>query len=90
MFSMEEDAQFVQDREDLISILRMRFGDVSPKVIEEIYKLDEIDTLDRLILVAANAPSYGVFLEEMEAGDGSFRIVGERFNPVGSMNREDD
>ena len=42
MFSMEEDAQFIQDREDLISLLRMRFGSIPSKMIEEIYKMNEL------------------------------------------------
>lgn len=87
---MEDDAQFVQDREDLISILRMKFGEVPPEMIDAIYKLKDIDTLDRLILVAANAPTFEVFQEEMDEGDGNFRIVGERFNPIAEMIGEDD
>lgn len=90
MFSMKEDAQFIQDREDLISILRMRFGDIPAKMIDAIYQLDELDTIDRLILVAANAPSFKVFLEEMGADEDSFRIVGERFNPINEMNGKGD
>lgn len=85
-----EDADFVQDREDLISLLRMRFGDISPGIIEKIYKKSELDTLERLILVAANAPKLSVFLEELEEDDSSFRIVGERFNPIDSMIGGDD
>ncbi|MBP1969922.1 hypothetical protein J2Z83_002030 [Virgibacillus natechei] len=85
MFSYEEDAGFVQDREDLISVLRMRFGDVSPGIIESIYDLKDLDTLERLILVASNAPSLKVFLEELEEGTESFRIIGDRFNPIDTM-----
>ncbi|WP_373894840.1 hypothetical protein [Virgibacillus sp. CBA3643] len=85
MFGFEEDAGFVQDREDLISVLRMRFGDVSPGIIESIYEMEDLDTLERLILVAANAPTLKVFLEELEEGTGTFRIHGERFNPIDSM-----
>lgn len=80
-----EDADFVQDREDLISVLRMRFGDLAPGIIDSIYKIGELDALERLILVAANAPTLSIFLEELEAGNDSFKIVGERFNPLDSM-----
>lgn len=80
-----EDADFVQDREDLISVLRMRFGDLAPGIIESIYKKNELDSLERLILVAANAPTLSIFLEELEEGDDSFKILGERFNPLDSM-----
>lgn len=82
MFNFENEAAFVQDREDLIAVLRMRFGDISTETIEGIYELNELDTLERLILVAANAPTLQIFLEEMEEGDESFRITGERFNPL--------
>ena len=82
MFLFEKESDLVQDREDLIAILRMRFGQVSPHMIERIYELNELDTLERLILVAANVPSYETFLEEMEEEPGSFKITGERFNPI--------
>lgn len=82
MFLFEEEAEFVQDREDLIAILHMRFGDVPPALVEQIYELNDLDTLERLILVAANAPNFNIFLEEMEEGSGGFRITGERFNPI--------
>ncbi|GAB3060213.1 hypothetical protein [Virgibacillus ainsalahensis] len=85
MFLFEEDADFVQDREDLLSVLKMRFGSISPGIVQEIYDIKDMDTLERLILVAANAPSLKVFLEEMEEGEGNFKITGERFNPIGSM-----
>ncbi|GGA81643.1 hypothetical protein [Ornithinibacillus halotolerans] len=84
MFLFEEDADLVQDREDLLSILRMRFGDISPEIIEGIYEIDKLDTLERLILVAANAPTFKVFMEELQE-EGSFRIVGDRFNPLSSL-----
>jgi hypothetical protein len=88
MFSFEEDADFVQDREDLIAVLRMRFGRVPAGVIDAIYKTNDMNTLERLILVAANAPTLQVFLEELEEGSGSFRILGERFNPINSLDEE--
>lgn len=85
MFLFEKEADFVQDREDLLALLQMRFGEVPPSVIQNIYDLNDLDTLERLILVAANAPSFKIFLEELEEGSGAFRITGERFNPIESM-----
>lgn len=82
MFLFEDEANIVEDREDLISILKMRFGDMPPKVIEEIYAISSYETLERLILVASNVPSLKVFLEELKEGEGSFRILGDRFNPI--------
>ncbi|WP_026700642.1 hypothetical protein [Salibacterium aidingense] len=82
MFSFEEDAGLVQDREDLIAVLQMRFGAMAPGVIGKIYDLHSLDTLERLILAASNAPTFKIFSEELEAGEGSFRLEGERFNPI--------
>ncbi|MDQ0300340.1 hypothetical protein J2S78_002787 [Salibacterium salarium] len=68
MFGFEDEAGLVQDREDLIAVLQMRFGTVAPGVIEKIYELQELDTLERLILAASNASTLKIFLEELEAG----------------------
>lgn len=73
----------VDDREDLIAVLRMRFGVISGEIIEKIYQIDDMNTLQRLILTAANAANWGVVLEELQAGDDSFRLLGEEFNPIG-------
>jgi hypothetical protein len=83
MFLFEQEADLTQDREDLIAVLRMRFGLLEPGLIEEIYRLNDLDTIERLILVAANAPTLKVFLRELEEGKEGFRIVGEEFNPIG-------
>lgn len=90
MESIRKDVGFVQDREDLISLLRMRFGEIPVEMIYEIYEMDELEMIDRLILVAANAPSFDVFQEEMNAGEDSFRIIGERFNPLSEMIEKGD
>ncbi len=80
----------VDDREDLIAVLRMRFGDIPARMITEIYDIQELGTLQRLILAAANATSWKVFLEEFQEGKESFRIIGEDFNPLGKLLRERD
>lgn len=82
IFNFENEAGFVQDREDLLALLKMRFDSIPPGVVEAIYHIDSLDDLERLILVAANAPTFKIFLEELEEGRGSFRIMGERFNPI--------
>lgn len=82
MFLFEEEAGFVQDREDLITVLQMRFGELPPTLVTQIYELNDLDTLERLILIAANAPNFKTFLEEMAEGSDGFRIIGERFNPI--------
>lgn len=85
MFSMENDAMLIDDREDLIAVIRMRFGDIPGKMVEEIYEIQDMSTLQRLILAAANASSWEVFLEEFQAGTQSFRLVGEDFNPLAKI-----
>lgn len=82
MFIFEQEADFVQDREDLLYVLQLRFGEIAPGIIEAIYQISDLHTLERLILIAANAPTFKIFLEELEAGNDCFRIVGNRFNPI--------
>ncbi|MUK88007.1 hypothetical protein GMD78_06290 [Ornithinibacillus sp. L9] len=82
MFQYEHEADYVQDREDLLHVLRMRFGDIAPGIVEKIYEINDLENLERLILVAANAPTLRIFLEELESGNASFKLVGERFNPI--------
>lgn len=81
MFSMENETMLIEDREDLIGILRMRYGSISGELIEKIYNINDNNTIERLILVAANAPTFEIFIEELKEGDGAFKITGERFNP---------
>lgn len=72
----------VQDREDLIAVLQMRFGSITGELIKEIYEIDDMHTLQRLILAAANSAEWSVFLEEFYAGRNAVRVAGERFNPI--------
>jgi len=90
MFFYEQEAQIGEDRQDLIEILHMRFGTLPPKVEERLYQLDDFETIERLILVAANAPTLQVFFEELKEGTEAFKLVGERFNPLQSLSREGD
>lgn len=90
MFSFETDALLVDDREDLIAVLQMRFGNITGEFIEEIYEIDDMNTLQRLILSAANAANWNFFLEEFNAGRDSFRLVGENFNPLRDLLKERD
>ena len=85
MFSFESDALLVDDREDLIALLQMRFGKLTGEMIEEIYEIDDMNHLQRLILSAANAANWNVFLDEFNAEGNSFRLVGENFNPLRDM-----
>lgn len=90
MFSFEEEAQIGEDRQDLIEVLRMRFGDIPSQVEERLYQLNDFETIERLILVAANAPTLKVFLEELDQGNQAFKLVGERFNPLQQLQEKGD
>jgi hypothetical protein len=69
------------DRQDLLELLLIRYGDVPLSVTEAIGTISDTNTLQRLILAAANAASWSVFIEELHSGEGSFKLVGERFSP---------
>ncbi|MFC4386891.1 hypothetical protein ACFOZ1_03610 [Gracilibacillus marinus] len=90
MFFYEREMQIGQDRQDLIEILYMRFGQLPPELEEQLYTIEDYETIDRLILVAANVPTLSLFIEEMYEGNRSFKLVGERFNPVAHLKREGD
>jgi hypothetical protein len=77
------------DREELLALLRIRFGDIPPEVASDIRRIDRLDTLQRLFLIAANAADWRVFLEELQAGEESFRLVGERFSPLNLRERDE-
>lgn len=85
MFSFENDSLLVDDREDLIAVLRMRFGDIPGEMIQQIYDIDDMNMLQRLILAAANAPNWDIFVEEFQTGKDSFRLLGEEFNPLANI-----
>ncbi|WP_027417348.1 hypothetical protein [Aneurinibacillus terranovensis] len=70
------------DRNDLLAVLRLRFGTVPEEILEKIEAIADIDVLERLILAAANAASWGIFMSELYEGRDAFRLVGESFNPI--------
>lgn len=76
-----EESWLAQDQADLLAVLEMRFGDIPEGVIQQVRTLDDSNTLQRLILVAANAPTWEEFYTELLAGPEAFRLVGERFDP---------
>ena len=54
-------------------------------MIEKIYEINDMNYLQRLILSAANAANWNVFLDEFNAQGNSLRLVGENFNPLRDM-----
>ncbi|MGV6936776.1 hypothetical protein ACWA2B_15025 [Paenibacillus sp. CMM36] len=84
-----ETEQFVRDdRNDLLALLEMRFGGVPQPVQEQICRLQDLNELQRLIIAACNAADWEVFMEELQLGQDSFKLTGERFNPVNQHGKE--
>ncbi len=71
------------DREDLTAIIELRFGEIPQDVQNRIESIKKREILERMIVVAANAASWKLLMEEMFEEQDSFRIVGEQFNPTG-------
>lgn len=80
---INEESFMQQDREDLLAILNMRFGEITADVLQMIEEQNDLNILQRLILVASNAPVIDVFLEEIREGDQAYKLTGERYNPMG-------
>ncbi|GLG01164.1 hypothetical protein Alches_12030 [Alicyclobacillus hesperidum subsp. aegles] len=70
------------DKEDLLAILRIRFGEVPPNAKAFIMKMSDATSLERLILVASNVPDWKSFLNELQESVNAFRIAGEQYRPV--------
>ncbi len=73
------------DRADLLAVLELRFNTVPERIQKQIAGIEDAAVLERLILVAANAESRNVFVEELQAGATVFRMIGEQFNPLGQV-----
>ena len=69
-----------EDRRDLITLLHMRFGRISPDVMAAIKAINDFSQIDHLILVAANAPGWNDFIQELQWP--GFRMVGQNFDPL--------
>ena len=86
----EDERMLRVDREDLFALLAMRYGEVPEDVRQSILQVKKPEVLQRLILAAANAPRWSSFVRELGAGEESFRLVGEDFNPLaGGSGRRD-
>lgn len=82
MLKEQQDEMLAVDREDLRTVLTMRFGPLPENVKREIEAIDSTDTLERLILVAANVPTWDTFLRELREGKQAFKIVGNLYDPL--------
>jgi hypothetical protein len=82
MFAANDEEMLALDQADVLEILRMRFHTIPAEIVNKIKAIRQLDVLQRLILVAANAADWQVFLEELREGETSFRLLGERFDPT--------
>jgi hypothetical protein len=69
------------DREDLLTVLTLRFGSVPESVRSHVAGCDDAATLERWILVAANVPDWVSFLNDFNAGPNAFKMVGASYEP---------
>lgn len=77
-----KDEAVATDMEDLIAVLLLRFGSIPQVVQQQIEAMTDGSTLERLVLVAANVPTFRNFVDELGQGKEAFRMVGEGFNPL--------
>lgn len=78
----------LEEKEDLLGLVHMRFGHVPEDVKEQIMAIDHLDVLDRLFLVAVNAANWDVFVTELQQGEESFKMTGDGFNPLAERKSE--
>lgn len=69
------------DRDDLLEVLSLRFGAVPETMRARIAVCNNPETLERLILVAANVPDWNTFLNDFDAGPNAFKMVGASYEP---------
>ena len=85
---MNQEEALAVDRADLIGLLSLRFGFVPQAVQEEIEGITQLETVERLILVAANVPTWDAFLADLREGSSAFKIVGDVYNPIPNSRSE--
>lgn len=81
MSGEQQRAMLESDREDLLAVLTLRFGVVPEPVRARIAACNNPATLERWILVAANVPDWGAFLNDLDAGPNAFKMVGASYEP---------
>lgn len=85
---MKESSDEDSDVEDLLYVLRTRFGNIERNVEEKIFEIKDFNKINRLILVAANVNSFEDFLFEL-TDSATFKIVGNKFDPIGGTDKND-
>ena len=86
---MSENDLLAVDREDLLAIITMRFGAITKELQTLLFAIEKPTQVERLILVAANAPTLDILLDEIKQGDTAFRMTGSRFDPLAREIKED-
>lgn len=71
-----------EDKSDLLAIIEMRFGQMDEVHQKKLNEIDDFSQINRLILVAANAPTLDIFLSELNHPEANFKIVGDNYDPL--------
>ena len=82
MIPNNNEAMLAQDQEDLIAVLRMRFGSVPKDLVQSVYDTKDLDALEKLMLIAAEAEGIENFLKKMQDEMDRFHFTGDYFNPI--------
>lgn len=73
-------------REDILElryVLERRFGSIPEDISRKLDEIDQMDVVNRLILVAANIRSLEQFRKELSDSGMNFRITGPTYDPTG-------
>ena len=63
-----------EDLRDLMEVLGRRFGPLPDDLTAAIRSLTDVQQINRLVLVAANAADLGAFARELTHGSRAFRL----------------
>ncbi|HET7658627.1 MAG TPA: hypothetical protein VFK37_10060 [Bacillales bacterium] len=88
MMKQQLEEMLATDREDLMAVLMMRFGPVPDDIVKEIEAINSTETLERLILAAANVPNWETFVSELREGQGAFKLTGDLYDPLSAGNKK--
>ncbi len=74
-----------QEREDLITVLGLRFGSMPPDIAASVRQVHHPAEMDHLVLAAAKATTLAAFRQELSPP--GIRVVGGRFVPLRDATR---
>ncbi|MCL6626639.1 MAG: hypothetical protein K6T68_08665 [Alicyclobacillus shizuokensis] len=72
---VEQEATLQTYKADLLALLALRFGLVPGEVSNVILAMDDPGQLERLIWMAAHAPTWAAFIEELKTPNGGRKFT---------------